>query len=106
MQVLPIDVTSLVAIIMGTSIVLIPVAGLTARYALKPVVDAIGRFVQGKGAEETVQIMERRMALLEQQLDVLQHTVDRIEEVTSFDAQLKAASAAPKLPSGEDSTSG
>ena len=65
MPVLPIDLTALVAVIMGTSIVLVPVIGLTARFALKPTVEALGRFFEGKGTEESVTIVERRLALVE-----------------------------------------
>ena len=102
MQILPIDVTSLVAVIMGTSIVLVPVIGLTARFALKPVVEAMGRFLQGKGTEESVLIVERRMALLEQQLEAMQGSVDRLVEVAEFDAQLKGAEVGKAIPSTTD----
>lgn len=98
MQMLPIDLTSLVAVIMGISVVLIPVAGLTARFALKPAVEALGRFIEGKGKEEAVHVVERRIALLEQQLEVLQTSVDRLIEVSEFDAALKGASTRGELP--------
>ena len=41
MPVLPIDLTAIVAVIMGISIVLVPVIGLTARFALKPLVQSM-----------------------------------------------------------------
>ena len=44
MPVLPIDLTAIVAVIMGISIVLVPVIGLTARFALKPLVQSMGHF--------------------------------------------------------------
>ncbi len=103
MQVLPIDVTSLVAVILGISIVLVPVIGLTARFALKPVVDAFGRFIAGKGTEESVAIVERRLALLEQQLDSLQGSVNRLLEVAEFDHELRAGPNEPRsLPEGRE----
>ena len=40
MQIAPIDLTALVATILGISIVLVPVIGLTARFALAPTVEA------------------------------------------------------------------
>ena len=46
MEVLPVDIVSLVAVILGISIVLVPVIGLTARFALKPVVEALARVVE------------------------------------------------------------
>ena len=66
MPVLPIDITAIVAVIMGISIVLVPVIGVTARFALKPLVQSMGHFFQSRTAEDTVRLLERRMALLEQ----------------------------------------
>jgi len=41
METLPIDLTQLVAAIMGSLLVLIPVLGLAVRFAAKPLVDAL-----------------------------------------------------------------
>jgi hypothetical protein len=95
MQILPIDLTSLVAVIMGVSIVLVPVIGLTARFALKPTVEALGRFFDHKGLDESVHILERRMALMEQQIESLDASVKRLAEVTEFHAQLGSGSQPP-----------
>jgi hypothetical protein len=84
MQILPIDVTALVAVIMGVSIVLVPVIGLTARFALKPTVEALGRFFEHKGLDDSVHIMERRMALMEQQIESMESSMKRLAEVTEF----------------------
>ncbi len=100
MQVLPIDFVALVAVIMGVSIVLIPVAGLTARYALKPIVEAIGRYFEGQGTQESIQIVERRLGLLEHQLDELQGSLNRLVEVSEFDARLRGADEEKVLSPG------
>lgn len=84
MQILPIDLTALVAVIMGVSVVLVPVIGLTARFALKPTVEALGRFFEHKELDESVHIMERRMALMEQQIESMDAAVRRLTEVTEF----------------------
>ncbi len=94
MEVLPVDVVGLVAVIMGISVVLIPVMGMTARYALKPIVSVMDRYLHGKDTEESVQIVERRLALLEQQLDDMQGSLRRLVEVSEFDAELQAGSQA------------
>ena len=88
MEVAPIDVTALVAIVMGTLCVLIPVAGLTARFALKPVVEAIARAREAQGASREAQILEKRVALLEQQIHNLEGSVGRLEEDSEFRRQL------------------
>ncbi len=92
MPVAPIDLVSLVAVIMGISVVLIPVIGLTARFALKPTVEALGRFFETKGSEEIVRILERRVALLEQQVEHLEGTQARLEEVSEFNKELASGS--------------
>lgn len=99
MQVLPIDLTAIIATIMGISIVLIPVAGLTARFAFKPLVESLARMFEHRGMEETLAIAERRIALLEQQVEGLESTVRQIEETQSFDRQLRAGDARPGEPS-------
>ncbi|MFH1765460.1 MAG: hypothetical protein ABIF09_14825 [Gemmatimonadota bacterium] len=100
MEVMPIDLTSIIAVIMGISVVLIPVIGLTARFALKPVVEALARVFESRGMDESVQIMERRMALMEAQVESLGSSMKRLEDTASFDAQLRAGSDGPlgRLP--------
>jgi len=94
MEVLPIDLGSIIATIMGISIVLIPVIGLTARFALKPVVEALSKVFEGRGAEESLQIMERRLGLMEAQIDGMEASVKRLSETARFDAQLRSGSEA------------
>ena len=98
MDMLPVDFVALVSVIMGISVVLIPVAGLTARYALKPIVDALGRYFEGQGTDESVKIVERRLALLEQQLDEVQGSLRRLVEVSEFDAHLRSGTETKSLP--------
>jgi hypothetical protein len=73
---------------MGISIVLIPVIGLTARFALKPTVEALSRIFESRGADEGLQILERRIALLEQQVEAFEGSLSRLEEGAEFDRQL------------------
>jgi hypothetical protein len=88
--VLPIDLTAIIGIVMGMLVVLIPIAGLTARFALKPVVESLARLFDSRTVEETVQLTDRRVALLEQQVEVLEGMVDRMQEERDFDRQLEA----------------
>ena len=92
MPVEPVDLVELVAIIMGVSIVLVPILGLTARFALKPTVEALSNFFEHKGTEETVRILERRVSLMEQQLESMENTVRHLEEVNEFQAELESGS--------------
>lgn len=100
MQILPVDLTAVIAVIMGISIVLIPVIGLTARFALKPTVEALSRIFEGRERDESVQMLERRVALLEQQLDAMEGSLQKAQEAASFDAELRAGQEGgrPRLP--------
>jgi hypothetical protein len=78
----------LVAVIMGTLIVLIPVAGLTVRFAIKPITEAMARVREAPGAGRELSILEQRVALLEQQVQNIESSVDRIGAARDFDRQL------------------
>ena len=95
MQMVPIDLTALVATIMGISIVLVPVIGLTARFALKPTVEALSRLFEHRGLDESVQILERRMALMEQQLEAMDGSVRRLAEAAEFHRALESGDTDP-----------
>jgi len=90
MQILPVDLTALIGTILGISVVLVPVIGLTARFALKPVVEALGKTFEHRALDETVRILERRVELQEQQIEMLQSSVRQVSEGREFDRQLQA----------------
>jgi len=92
MQLEPINLVAVIGTIMGISIVLIPVIGLTARFAFKPVVEALGRMFEGRGTDEHIQILERRLGLLETHIETLESTVHRLEEGATFDKHLRSGS--------------
>lgn len=93
MEVMPVDLVGLLAVFMGISIVLVPVIGITARFALKPTVEALARLFESRGVEDSVAILERRMALLEQQMEALDGSVKQLSEIADFHRQLRAGSA-------------
>lgn len=100
---MPIDVTALLAVFMGISVVLIPVLGITARFALKPTVEALSRFFERRGSEETISILERRMALMEQQIESIESNVQRLVEMSEFHQELRApAKDQAQLPPAEE----
>jgi TolA-binding protein len=80
----------LVAITLGTMTILIPIAGLTARFALKPIVEAIARMkeIQAGSSSRELNVLEQRVALLEQQHQALENEVERLSELKDFDRQL------------------
>ena len=95
MPVEPINLTSVIAVIMGISVVLIPVIGLTARFALKPVVEALSKVFESRELSASYEIMERRMGLMEAQIEAMEHSMGRLADTAHFDAQLRAGSESP-----------
>lgn len=100
MQVLPVDLTAIVAIVLGMLTILIPVAGLTARFALKPLVESMARLFDNRTVENTVEITERRVALLESQVESLEQTVRDLRDGREFDRQLQSPPTAERIGPG------
>jgi hypothetical protein len=82
----------LTAIVLGSLCLLIPIAGLTLRFAIKPVMEAInrGRDAQMSGAGRELGVLEQRVALLEQHYQSLESSVDRLNEAKDFERRLSA----------------
>jgi hypothetical protein len=96
MEVLPVDLNAIVAIIMGMLVVLIPIAGLTARFAIKPIAESMAKLRQGNMDRQVVEMLERRLTLLEQEvhgLGGMRDDVARLLEEAEFQRQLKAPSS-------------
>jgi hypothetical protein len=91
MQVLPVDLVALSAVILGCLMFLIPIAGLTARFAIKPISEALAKSSSGHADRETIQMLERRMALLEQEVHSvteMRAELTRLLEEIDFQKQL------------------
>jgi hypothetical protein len=101
MGVLPIDLTALVGTILGISIVLVPVIGLTARFALQPLVEALGRSSERKGLKDAVQVLASRLELQERELESLRGSLHQLEEANDFDRQLRAPARRPLQVPGD-----
>lgn len=97
-QVQPIDLTAIVAIIMGMLTILIPIAGLTARFALKPLVESLANLMASRELTDALQMTERRVALLEQQVESLETLTRQLNEKRAFDRELASTSTPDALP--------
>ncbi|HSL72106.1 MAG TPA: hypothetical protein VK864_17795 [Longimicrobiales bacterium] len=85
------------AVILGSLMFLIPIAGLTARFAIKPIMEAIakGREATAAGTGRELSVLEQRVALLEQQYQSLETSVERLSDMKEFDRQLAAPGDSP-----------
>ena len=90
MEVIPIDLTAVLGIVMGSLMVLIPITGFTLRFALKPIAEAVARMREAESSDRAAALLEQRVALLEQQLGVLETDVRQVEDVAAFRRELEA----------------
>jgi uncharacterized protein (DUF2164 family) len=82
------------AIFLGMMVVLIPITGLTARIALRPMMEALGRYRELQGQNEAQQLLERRVALMEEQLHGIERAVREVVDASEFHRQLDGAAGA------------
>jgi len=59
------------AIIMGGLLLLVPVVGLTVRFALKPALESLGHLRALKLQGQELHLVEQRLALIEEQMRAL-----------------------------------
>jgi hypothetical protein len=80
---------SMTAIMLGSMVVLLPIAALTIRYAIRPMLEswAIAREAPLPG--ERIQLMERRIELLEKQVEIIERDNLRLLESSEFEARLR-----------------
>src|SRR3954471_11854822 len=96
MPVEPINLTSLTAIVMGMLVVLIPIAGLTLRFAIKPITESLARFRESGADREKVDLLERRMQLIELEMhgiEGMRTDLARALEAAEFQRQLREPQA-------------
>ena len=87
-------VIGLAAVIMGSLVVLIPVAGITARIALRPMMDAWSKYRELKGNDDAVLLLERRMALMEEHINSIDRSVQHLVEDADFRRSLESGAPA------------
>ena len=83
-----VDWIPIVAIVMGTLTVLIPLSLITLRYAIKPIAEAVAQMRSAGASQEQIAVMQQRIALLEQQFGGLESDVHQIGEAQEFQAEL------------------
>jgi len=81
-------------------VVCVPVLGITARLALKPIVDAIVRLRESSGAAQLSGAVAGRVVELEDEVGRLRASVARLEETVDFQQKLLAppSTAASAVP--------
>ena len=89
----PDTIIPIVAIVGGLLCLLIPIAGLTARFAMKPIVDSMAKLKEaqaGGGQASDVRRLEQRVAAIEHQLEGVDSSLQRLIEAKDFERQLQS----------------
>ena len=86
------ELIPIVAIVMGMMTILIPITGFTARFALKPIAEAVARMKEAQGSGQHVALLEQRVALLEQQQSNTEADLEKVLEVQQFQEKLLSSS--------------
>ncbi len=68
MEIQPVDLTALIPAVLGVLIVLVPVMGWTARFAIKPIVEALARARESGAPGREVELLAARVRELEEEI--------------------------------------
>jgi hypothetical protein len=79
----------ILVILVSGLVVLVPVVGLTLRFALKPMVDSIARLLEARNGSaarslEAIDLVDKRLALFEQEFQLLRSEVRQLDERHDF----------------------
>ncbi len=83
----------------GIVVSLVVVSGLTLRFAIKPFLGDLARLREGRREGHQAASVPR-LGRLEEQMEVLGSSVDRLADALEFDRQLGAGDASSEGPSG------
>ena len=83
----------------GIIVTLVAVGGVALRFAIKPFMGDFAR-LRGGQKDEAQATSDLRLDRLEEQLEVLGSSVERLADALEFDRQLKAGDASSEGPSG------
>lgn len=81
----------LVSVVAIVCVIGLPMFGIVARFALRPLVQDFARAIRGASEDELNELHER-LALLEERLDQQERAVNRVTEADRFHRELRAGS--------------
>lgn len=86
---MPIDLVAVIGVTGGILLFLIPVLGVTARFALKPIVEAfqLSRGA-GAGSAQQLNLLAQQVGAIETRLEAMEHDLQLLTEAREFDEKL------------------
>lgn len=86
---MPIDLVAVIGVTGGILLFLIPVLGVTARFALKPIVEAfqLSRGA-GTGSAQQLNLLAQQVGAIETRLEAMEHDLQLLTEAREFDEKL------------------
>lgn len=90
---------AVISVLFGGLVILVPIVALTMRFTLKPMLETWMRVRQGTSGQEGV-LQDRRISLLEAELQGVQSALQTLLEADEFRRQLQATGANGRTPSG------
>ena len=95
----------LIGFAIAAFVVSIPVIAFSARFAIKPVVEALIRLREAQGkagvSNDMLMLQDRRLSLLESEMQHIGATLERLAEAQEFAAQLGGGAAPGALPASK-----
>jgi hypothetical protein len=92
----------LIGFLVTAFVVSIPVIAFSARFAIKPIAEALARVRESqggsRGADEALLLHDRRMSLMEAELQHMHGLMERLVESDRFRTELESARASQALP--------
>ena len=76
------------AILFAGMVVLVPILGLTLRFAIKPFFDSWAEIQRGRVSPDNHALLERQIGLLETEMQEVQRTLDAVVASQDFSRQL------------------
>jgi hypothetical protein len=80
---------SVVVAVFGGAAVLTPIVALSARFALRPVMETWMRLRQSETSDQEKILQDRRIALLEAEIQGIQQLLQQRQELQEFDRDLR-----------------
>jgi hypothetical protein len=84
-------IVAITAILIGGMVIILPLAGLVARFALKPLIDSYAQVRESAEGGDSLRMLERRLDLLEEQVQLLERDNSRLLDAAEFQRRLESA---------------